>query len=197
MKTGTFRQGEVLLDEGEVSHVFRFIKTGLVLLRQRGANGMDRALGLVGRGFMTGQLGVHGNASLVRFEAVGVVGVCEVEHATLHRLGVLQGEGAAVLVAFNIKAFEALTGWSQIMRERSLTNRLGAALVLMVRDQGSLRIQLPGQRVLAELLAVTRESVGRSLDELGSLGLITRIGRGMVEVDTAALSSWLLSKKML
>jgi DNA-binding FadR family transcriptional regulator len=69
--------------------------------------------------------------------------------------------------------------------------------VLMVRDQGSLRIQLPGQRVLAELLAVTRESVGRSLDELGSLGLITRIGRGMVEVDTAALSSWLLSKKML
>ncbi len=194
MKTGVFKQGMVLLDEGEIGQVFRFIKTGLVLLRQRGPDGLDRSLGLVGRGFVTGQMGVYGQPSMMRFEAVGTVSVCEVEHATLRRLGVLHGEGTAALVAFNIKAIEALSGWSQIMRERHVSARLGAALVLMVRDQGSPRILLPGQRVLAELLAVTRESVGRSLDELGTLGLVTRLGRGAMEVDVDALRGWFVSK---
>lgn len=195
MKPGVFGKGEVLLAAGEVSQVFRFIKTGLVVMRQQGPDGVDRPIGLVGRGFMTGQMGLHGLPSLIRFEAAGVVGVCEVEHPALRRLGSLDERGANAVVAFNVKAMRALVDWSQVMRERSLHRRLAIALVLMARDQGTVRIQLPGQRLLAELLAVTRESVGRALDDLCAWGLIGRVGRAVVEVDEAALADWFVTIK--
>jgi CRP-like cAMP-binding protein len=121
--------------------------------------------------------------------------VCEVALVSLRQAGALSEPGRAALIAFSAKTIEVLAGWGQLMRVRSLTPRLAAALVLMARDQDSTRIQLPGQRVLAELLAVTRESVGRSLDELCAIGLVTRVGRGAVDVNLAELSAWLRGEK--
>lgn len=190
----TFKSGEVLLDEGETALGFRFIKTGLVLLRQTGPDAVMRPIGLVGRGYMTGLLGVNGLPSLLRFEAAGLVSVCEVRHADLKRLHALEGEGAATLTAFNLKAFEVLAGWGQIMRMRSLASRLAAALGLLVHLQGSTRVQLPGHRLLAELLAVTRESISRSLDELVIAGVVARLGRGVVEVNAEVLKTWMAAR---
>lgn len=194
MRTATFKSGEVLLAEGETAQGFRFIKTGLVLLRQTGPDQVMRPIGLVGRGYMTGLLGLNGLPSLLRFEAASLVSVCEVSHHDLRRLQALEGEAAATLMAFNRKAFEVLTGWSQIMRMRSLAPRLAAALGLLVQLQGSTRVRLPGHRLLAELLAVTRESVSRSLEELAAAGVVTRLGRGTVDVNTEVLNAWMTAK---
>jgi CRP-like cAMP-binding protein len=195
MKPSMFRKGEVLLDAGEVSHVFRLIKTGLVVMRQQGLDGVDRPIGLVGRGFMTGQMGLYGLPSMIRFEASGSVGVCEVEHVALRRLGVLDEQGARAVVAFHVKATKALVAWSQLMRERSLHRRLAMALMLMAKDHGGARMSLPGQRLLAELLAVTRESVGRALDDLCAWRLVDRVDRSVVVVDQVAMSKWFSSKE--
>ncbi len=197
MKPNVFGKGDVLLDAGEVSQVFRFIKTGLVVMRQQGLDGVDRPIGLVGRGFMTGQMGLHGLPSLIRFEAAGVVGVCEVDHAALRRHGALDERGTHAVLAFNVKAVGALAGWSQLMRERSLHRRLAIALILMAREQGVARIPLPGQRLLGELLAVTRESVGRALEDLCTWGLIVRVDRSVVEVDEIALTDWFEIKHLI
>jgi CRP-like cAMP-binding protein len=195
VRFNSFRPGQVLLEQGEVGDRFRFIKTGLVMVRQLGADGAAHPIALVGRGYMVGLMGVGGHPSLTRLEAAGPVSVCEIPYDGLRRDGALEGRGAAVIHALNVRTFQVLTGWSRVMRIRSLPHRLAVALGMLALDQGERRLQLPSQRALAELLAVSRESVSRALDNLVEIGLLVRIHRGVVDVNLPALQAWVEALK--
>lgn len=77
------------------------------------------------------------------------------------------------------------------MRIRSAPQRLAAALNLMLMTHHASRLTLPPHHVLADLLAISRETVSRALDELVAARLVRRISRGVVDVDEAALRAWL------
>ncbi len=187
----SFRPGQVLLGQGEVSDRFRFIKTGLVLLRQSGAGGVAGPVALVGRGYMVGLMGASGAPSLTQVEAAGPVSVCEFSYGVFRQDGGLSEQGARVEHELKVRTLQTLLDWGRLMRMRGVLLRMAATLGLLVQEQGEHRVRLPSQRVLAELLAVSRESVGRALEDLAGKGLLVRVGRGVVDVDVPALQAWL------
>jgi CRP-like cAMP-binding protein len=183
-----FRRGALLLGTQALSTHLYFIKTGLVQASQVGPDGVSRAIGIFGQGHLLGQLGLVGQHSVMSFTALTDVAVCETNHEALKASGWLSASFAQAVGKFNAAALAALAGWSHIMRIPQLRTRVGAAMLLLAREQGDRsRILLPQQALLAELLGTTRESIGRALSELEAWGAVGSVDRGQLDLNIPRL----------
>lgn len=183
----SFSRSSVLLREGERSNAFLFVKSGLLAVRQTGLDGVDRAIAVIGPGFLIGQPAAHGLSSLVTVQALTPVSVCEFPLSTLQRLSQLGQPDLICLGRYTRQSMAALAAWSHLMRMPGLSQRLASALRLLAAIQPSLATQLPSQAMLAELLCVTRESVNRAWREFESRGVVRRRHRRAVDLDVVAL----------
>ena len=61
----SFSRSSVLLREGERSNAFLFVKSGLLAVRQTGLDGVDRAIAVIGPGFLIGQPAARGALPLL------------------------------------------------------------------------------------------------------------------------------------
>lgn len=183
----TLRRATPVVAAGEMALQLRFVKGGLVLMRQTGPDGVDRAVGLMGRGTVMGLLAASDAPSVLSLTTVTDVPVCELPFATLKARGLLDGRLLALLADSHARGLGAVASWGQVVRVRQLPARVACAVWLLVKTQDSLRLQMPSHGVLAELLSVTRESVGRVLGDLERLGALQRHGRYYMDVNMPVL----------
>lgn len=176
-----FKPGQTLRQEGEMADSLDVVKTGLVMLGQAGLDGQDKPLALVGRGHVLGVSALAGKTGVFWARAQSEVTLCRLP---LAELGIRQAEADrhALVPQLYTKSLAALTAWTQVIRLPRLKQRVHSALALLVEAQGSTRIHLPRQADLAQLLLVTRESLGRALGELESEGALKRVDRHRADV---------------
>ncbi|GAB4404647.1 MAG: hypothetical protein OHK0048_24200 [Rhodoferax sp.] len=81
-----------------------------------------------------------------------------------------------------LRVASALLRWGYVARLPKASERVLAALDLLRCQQTSFRLRVPPQNLLAELLGLRRESVGRELKRLAQRGALAARGRGMIEL---------------
>jgi CRP-like cAMP-binding protein len=175
------RSGDWLLTEGEATDSLQVVKTGLIMLGQSGHEGVNRPLALVGRGHTLGARALSQAPALMWARAQSDVAVCRLHLPSLQ--GACEPARQALLPDLYARTLLALTDWTQVVRVAKLRARVLAALGLLVKAQGGGgRILLPRQADLAELLCITRESLGRTMRALEAEGVYTRIDRRHADV---------------
>lgn len=156
-----------------------FVKSGLLLIRQTGLDGIARAIAVIGPGYLLGFTSAHmRQGSLLSAQALTPVSACELPTGVPDRV---------CLARYTRQSVGTLASWSQLMRIPQLPARLAAALHLIASVQPSLSTLMPSQSVLAELLCVTRESVNRSWREFEAQGVVRRRHGRAVGLDLDAL----------
>lgn len=173
-----FARGVRLQREGERPAHLLFIKSGLLGVRQTGMDGVERAIAVIGPGFLVGQPLVHGQSAVLTVQALTSVSVCELSLPVC-------------IARYTRQSVLSLAGWSQVVRMPGPMRRLASALRLIAAFQPASAIQLPSQAVLAELLCVTRESVNRAWRELETRGIVRRRHARAVDLDMPALEKLL------
>lgn len=172
-----FRKGEQLQIEGTVPTTVRTVKLGTVMLTRQGPDNRAHPVALAGRGFLMGLWGLIDGGTLLGTEALSSGRVCELPANTLRQL-VEQGPTLLPLLHEQMaRDVSLLADWAQLMRLRGLPGQLVAALILLAREQGAGRIQLPSQVALAHLLGASRESVARALKLIEERGYLQRTDR--------------------
>lgn len=174
-----FRAGDVLQAQGSISTALRIIKSGTVMMScALTRDGAHQPIGVLGRGTVTGQFGLLGRASPVTHIGILEGRYCELSNAALRSSGLL--EDPAFLWAmqdFMAHAIEKYVSWSLLRSGDSVTRQLAGALLHLSELQCSLRVRLPTQTTLAELLGTTRESITRAFARLEKNGDVSRCGR--------------------
>jgi CRP-like cAMP-binding protein len=183
----SYRRRALLQREGERSGLLRFVKSGLLGIRQIGLDGVERAIAIIGPGHLIGQPVMQGAGALVSAEALTSVSVCEFSTASLQSLQDAASPEVACMGRYLRQAIGSLAAWSHLMRMPSLDQRMAAALRLIASAQPPTATLLPSQAILAELLGVTRESVNRLWRDFEQRGLVRRGEGQLVELDLAAL----------
>lgn len=162
-----------------------YIKSGLAALWQRGPDGRERIVGLTGRGHLVGQHAPYQLPAALGVQARTSLSVCEMPAAQVSTQ--LRERLPAVLMRFNHQSTALLAAWGHVMRMPTLSLRLAAALWLIGGLQSAGAMRLPSQRVLAELLGVTRESINRRMREFEALGMVRRCGARQADIDRVLL----------
>lgn len=174
-----FRKGETLARQGQSLPVLQILKVGTVLLHRRGAEGIDRPVGLAGCGQALGTTALFAAPAELSVTTLGEGRLCEVPAEAL--VSVRQGAVARGLLEAlsreNARAQAQLADWSGLLRMRGATARLAGALLLLADLQRSTLVRLPTQAMLAALLATTRETVARGLAHIALAGGLARHDR--------------------
>lgn len=178
----SFKNHDLLLQEGEVSEHIKIVKLGTVMCRRRGPDGVQRPVALYGRGHVLGKYALvdHPNA----LDAVGLsVGrLCLLRVSELKEGHFLPPALLNSLHGVMVRAFGGLADWSQVMRQRGLQRQLHASLQLLGKEQGQRIVRIPSHVALAALLSTTRESVARTMGQLEDAQLVRRVDRWHREV---------------
>lgn len=183
-----FPRGAVLQRQDQMAEWLMYVKTGLLVVRQRDAAGRETPVAVIGAGDLLGQSSALGQPSLFSAEAITPVGVCAVSargpRATTAIASVLL---PGVALAHLRRALRSLSDWGLVARVPRLEQRIAMALCLLAALQPGRTLQLPSQGTLAELLCATRESINRTLRALERRGVLRRLPAARVEIDLPSL----------
>jgi CRP-like cAMP-binding protein len=185
--TRNYRVNIRLQREGEHAGSLRFVKFGLLAVRQRSSDGSERAIAMIGPGSLLGQSALNAQPSLFTVQAMTPVSVCEFANPLPMDASSTPASSAAVLSFHNRQVIRTLADWSAVVRMSGLSQRLAHALRLIAEMQPPGQTQLPNQSMLAELLCVTRESINREWKAFEARGLVHRRHRQAVDLDLPAL----------
>lgn len=183
----SLRPAQRALLEGDAGNPVFIIKQGLLALRQRGPDGRERPLAVLGAGCLIGQSGLLGLPAVFSADAITPAAVCAQAATPLDAAWRLNGEASTLFWQQTRALVVTLTAWSQLQRLPHLRQRLAAALLQLAAQQGHAALMLPRQALLADLLGVTRESISRAWQELLRLGLVQRRSAHSYELDLAGL----------
>jgi CRP-like cAMP-binding protein len=184
----TFGRGQVLQRQGESTNVLRLIKSGSVLVYRDEPGGATVPVAIAPPGQIIGASKLFDAPAMFTVVAMSDARTCELDVATLDRLGVLnEPEFCHPLGESVFRTLGLLADWARVTRVAGVRAQLAAALTVLGAQQKSERVRLPGHAVLAELLGVTRESVARAMSALEKDGHITRLGRTYCELRPARL----------
>lgn len=174
----SFGVGDVLQAQGGTSTAIRIIKSGATMVCRDAPAGGRQPVGIAGRGTLTGQFGLLGRVDLVTHIAILEGRYCELSNAALQRSGLLETP-AFMGQMFDVLAhsIEAHFNWSHLRNGDGVVRQLAGALLYLSNLQGSLRVRLPTQTTLADLLGTTRESITRAFARLEKDGSLSRCGR--------------------
>lgn len=182
MREFSFRKGQVLAEQGELSISLRIVKTGTLLVQRRSREGRQRVIALAGRGQTLGTFALLAQPNLLTCVSATAGRWCELDFATARGQGVLSSRFMSGLALAHMHEFGKLTDWAHVMRMGGARDQLWAALQLLSIEQGSRCVRLPSQTVLAELLGTTRETVARSLRALEANQQLVRRDRWHCEL---------------
>ena len=187
----SFKRGTRLQREGERPAGLLFIKSGLLGIRQTGMDGIERAIAVIGPGFLIGQPAAHRQTAVLTAQALTAVSVCELPPPMMQALMQQSSEEGLRMAHYTRQSVISLTAWSQVVRMPGLLLRMASALRILAAFQAPSSIQLPSQVMLAELLCVTRESVNRAWKDLELRGIVRRRHANAVDLDLPALEKML------
>lgn len=184
----SFRAGDVLETQGSTSTAIRIIKSGATMLRRESRYGESQAIGMFGRGTVISSFGLLGRANPVTQIGILEGRYCELSAAALQRSGLLDDPAFLGHMSDAMAhAIESHCNWYQLTRGDGVARQLMGALLHLSELQGSLRVRLPTQTTLAELLGTTRESITRAFARLERDGDLGRCGRYYCELNVPKL----------
>ncbi len=187
------RPQQCVMREGNAESPVLIVKQGLLSLSQRGPDGQERPIAVLGAGCLIGQSSVIGLPALFSATAITPAAVCM---QSAHRIGqeLQTSPPGATLFAQQTRALViAVSAWSHLLRLPTLRQRLAAALLQLAAQQGHAALMLPRQSTLAELLGVARESISRGWQELLEQRLVHRLAPRSYVLDIEGLQ-WRLKR---
>lgn len=188
IKEHSFRAGDVLQAQGSTATTIRIVKTGATKLRRESRYCEGQPIGMLGRGTMIGHFGLLGRANPVTHIGILDGRYCELSAAALQRSGLLAdpfflGHMSDAMA----HTFESHFNWFQLSNGDSVAQQLAGALLHLSDLQSSLRVRLPTQTTLAELLGTTRESITRAFARLERDGDLSRCDRYYCDLNVPGL----------
>lgn len=184
-----FTAGESMLVQDAQCETLSVVKVGSILIQRRGLDALPQPIALLPPGIVLGVMGMQGKRNAVSAVAAGPARACLVPlHAMRARLAespVLQ----ARLYALMGEGLEQLASWSSVIGQRTILDKVAAALLLLSDLSGSNRVSIPSHAQLARILGTTRESVARSISALQQQGLIQSTSRSRLDL-TPELRKW-------
>jgi CRP/FNR family cyclic AMP-dependent transcriptional regulator len=181
------RKGELLLQQGQLGHSFKIVKTGTALLMRAGDDGVARPVGLSGMGQPLGTTTLLGYAATLSCRMLTAGRICEVQIPQTMPPGMLDASFLHGLASSFSETNARLADWSRIVRIRGMSGRMAATLLKLSKVQRSSLVHLPSHQVLAELLSTTRETVARTLRQLVLHQGIARRGRSHCDIQPQVL----------
>ncbi len=185
--TRSYRVNACLQREGERAASLKFVKSGLLAVRQTGSEGVERAIAVIGPGNLLGQSAMTAQPSMFTIQALTPVSVCDFSTPVWQELNRPPPGGPAFLARYSRQVIRTLADWGGLVRLPGLSQRLALALRLIAEMQPAGSTQLPNQAVMAELLSVTRESINRAWKDFEARGIVRRRHRHAVDLDMAEL----------
>jgi|LNAP01.1.fsa_nt_gb CRP-like cAMP-binding protein len=188
LKEHRFLAGDVLQAQGSTTTAIRIIKSGVTMMRRESRHGKRQSIGMLGRGTVIGSFGLLGRANPVTHIGILEGRYCELPIAAMRRRGLLEdpvflGHMSGAMA----QAFESHFNWCQLSHCTGVARQLAGALLHLSDLQNSLRVRLPNQTTLAELLGTTRESITRAFARLEKEGDVSRSGRYHCDLDVPRL----------
>ena len=180
-----FAKGERLQEQGAGMEVLRAIKLGTVMLSRRGPDGVDRPVGLFGRGHLLDHVGLLEQTTVASAQAMSPGRLCELPMAAWRANSLADPVFLTAVHASMTRSWARLADWGQVMRLRGLRRQLVNTLLLLGEEQGSQTVRLPTHVALAALLGTSRESVARTLRSLALDGHLRRVDRWHAELGSS------------
>ncbi|WP_417622148.1 Crp/Fnr family transcriptional regulator [Parasphingorhabdus sp.] len=187
-----FEKGQLIQQHGDTAKEFWYVESGSVQIGRYGIDGQLTLLALLGAGDTFGDLAFLG-------EFPRVVDAIAGTDCTLVRIGdgelqsLLESDPAVMRVLLKAMALTVQFALNLVAssRHQSVAQRLAQALLQLCGDQGNGAEIIVSQQDLADLLGVSRVSVGKALASLQAGGMVEP-GYGFVTIrDEAGLAKLL------
>ncbi|MEH6702488.1 Crp/Fnr family transcriptional regulator [Parasphingorhabdus sp.] len=184
----TFAKGQIIQQRGDVAKEFWYIESGSVQVGRYGIDGRLTLFALIGAGDTFGELAFMG-------EFPRTVDAIAGSDCRLIRIGqselqsLMDSDPAVIGLLLKTMALTVQEAFDLIESSRSLSvpQRLAVALLQLCGDQGDGTEIMVTQQDLADLVGVSRVSLGKALARLQGVGLVEP-GYGSVTIrDRAAL----------
>jgi CRP-like cAMP-binding protein len=187
----SFRQGDVLLRDGDRACDLQLLKIGTVFVGRTRGDGAMQPVGIGARGTVLGLCGYAGQPNQLSVIASTSGRSCEIPLARVASLAQndpVFGERIGRAFSDNI-AFMAR--WAQLRGHRGVVAQVAGTVALIVEEQHTEAIDVPSHTALARMLGTTRESVARAIGALEAAGCLVRTGARRCDVNSRALREWL------
>ncbi|WP_417590851.1 Crp/Fnr family transcriptional regulator [Parasphingorhabdus sp.] len=187
-----FAKGQIIQQRGDQAEEFWYIESGSVQVGRYGVDGRLTLFALIGAGDTFGELAFMG-------EFPRTVDAIAGTDCRLIRIGkselqsLMDSDRAVIGLLLKTMALTVQEAFDLIESSRSLTvpQRLAVALLQLCGDQGDGAEIMVTQQDLADLVGVSRVSLGKALTRLQGAGLVAP-GYGSVTIrDRAALRAML------
>jgi CRP/FNR family transcriptional regulator, cyclic AMP receptor protein len=190
----SFADGQLIWHRGDVADGFWIIEKGQAKIGHHSASGEMQALFVLGPGDSFGELALLGNfPRVVDAEAVGALEMLWVDGAVLSAtIAASPKMSGAIIVALSQQLQEALDRLI-VFRNLPAPKRLAQNLLALCEGKRAPVKLGIRQQELAELVGVSRMTIGSALTQLENEGMVTRHYRYMVINDPAALRKWMRS----
>lgn len=183
----SFHKGDRLQQQGQSAATFQVIKVGTVLALRSGDDGVERPVGMFGGGQLLGGMALLQRPEALSCQALSAGRVCEVAVAAVGTQALADAEFLFALAWECADINAQLADWARVVRIRSTAGQLAGALLQLASLQRSTLVRLPSHTVLATLLATTRETIARTLRQLGEQQCVVRHDRWHCEIHRARL----------
>lgn len=193
-QTRSFSKGQIIQHRGDAANEFWYVETGSVQIGRYGIDGRLTLFTLIGAGETFGELAFMGEFSRTVDAIAG--GDC-----TLIRIGdselasLMNSDPAITRLLLKTMALTVQEALNLIESSRNLTvlQRLAQALLQLCGDQKDGAEIMATQQDLADLLGVSRVSLGKAMSKLQSSAIVEP-GYGVVTIrDGTALRAVLAS----
>lgn len=192
-----FRQGEKLLHRRGSPRTLHLVRSGLVKVSLYSQDGHEKIIGLWGPGSLVGTVWVPpGHAPVRGITALTArVTTRSWDKQTLARLARSHPELVGVLVKFLSHKVAVLTAQIESLAFASAEQRICSCLLHLAtafgrpHQEGS-AVTIPiamTQNDLASMAAVSRVTASKAWVHLRNLGIVSKVGQGLVVTDLEAL----------
>lgn len=190
VRSGTLLPAAVIYREGQPADAVYTVRRGTVKLVKRAPDGAARIVRLLGRGAAIGLEGLTHAVYWHSAVAMRSVDLCRIPRAAFDTLREGHLQVADGIVGQWEQQVAGADRWLAELTAGTVHERVLRLLVLLEDIQGAdetHRIELPPMTDLADILAVSRESVSRVLAELKRDGVLRRVAPRTYEHDPNAL----------
>ncbi len=185
-----FRKGQMVFRQGQDCPGIFIVGTGLVRIFQRGPQGREQVLHLVGPGGTFAEVAAIGGFQCPANAEAVTASVCALVPQEPFTRWMQEDHELCLKIIFGLTAWTRyLVGLLEDVTLRDATGRLARWLLTSVGENGIIR--LPSfKRHLASQLNITSETLSRTLRRLQDGGIIQSNGRGVIRIlDRARLES--------
>ena len=172
-QTRSFARGQIIQQRGDAAREFWYIESGSVQIGRYGVDGRLTLFALIGAGDTFGELAFMGEFPR-SVDAIAGTGCTLIRIGDSELQSLMDSDPAVTRLLLKTMALTVQEAFNLIESSRSLSvpQRLAQALLQLCGDQGDGTEIKVTQQDLADLVGVSRVSLGKAVRQLEDLGAI-------------------------